>query len=205
MSYYAQTALRRTMERYDKCRFIMWCKSLSKVIKPLQSRCICLRIPAPNDIELFRYVIRIAGKEGIVLSRDQYINIVKKSDGDIKRALWELEFYKFNYKIDTDYYESLDKIMTLVMEPKLENMIVIRNIIFNLMITNFDGTTIMRDLIDYVCACNKITDVAKQKIIYESSEIDYQLVKSRRKIFQFDALISSIMTILHDDNGLVKS
>lgn len=204
MSYYAQTALRRTMERYDKCRFVMWCKSLSKVIKPLQSRCICLRIPAPNDIELFRYVIRIAGKEGIVLSLDQYVDIVKKSNGDIKRALWELEFYRFNYKINTDYYESLEKIMVLVLEPKLRNMIEIRNIIFNLMITNFDGTTIMRDLMDYVCMNDKITDSAKQKIIHESSEIEYQLVKSRRKIFQFDALISTIMTVLHDQKGLIK-
>ena len=61
MSYYAQTSLRRTMERYnDKCRFMMWCKSLSKVIEPLQSRCICLRIPSPTDDELFRYIFKIS-------------------------------------------------------------------------------------------------------------------------------------------------
>lgn len=204
LSYSVQTSLRRTMETFnEKCRFIMWCQSLSKVIKPLQSRCICLRVPTPSDIELLKYIIKISTCENIMLSRQQYFDIVRRSNGDIKRALWELEFFRFNYKIDTDYYESLQKIIDLLLEPKLGNMILIRNIIFNLMITNFEGTVIMRDLIDYICCCKKITDIAKQKIIYESAEIEYQLVKGRREIFHFDAIISSIMTILHDQKGLI--
>lgn len=203
MSYYAQTALRRTMERYnDKCRFVMWCKSLSKVIKPLQSRCVCIRVSAPSDDDLFKYVLRISAKEHVMLSSKQYTGIVIHANGDIKKALWELEFYKHGYKIDTDYYESLVKIMDLVVEPKISNMITIRNIIFNLMITNFDGTTIMRDLIEYICMNKRIKDLAKQKIIHESAEIEYQLVKGRREIFHFDNMISSIMTILHNQDGL---
>jgi replication factor C subunit 3/5 len=61
LSYYAQTSLRRTMEKYSgTCRFIMWCKSLSKVIEPLKSRCICIRIGAPTNDELFKLALTIS-------------------------------------------------------------------------------------------------------------------------------------------------
>lgn len=205
MSYYAQTSLRRTMERYnDKCRFVMWCKSLSKVITPLQSRCICLRVPSPEDDEIFQYLFKISVKENISLSLDQYVDIIKNSNGNIKKALWELEFYKFSYDVNTDYYESLNKIVELLLELNLHNVIGIRNIIHNLMITNYNGSTIMRDLIDTLSVCDRISDSAKQKIIYECAELEYQLVIGRREIIQFDALITSVLRIISEDKKTKK-
>lgn len=200
MSYYAQTSLRRTMERYnDKCRFIMWCKSLSKVINPLQSRCICLRIPSPNNYDLFQYVFKISVYEKIFLDMKQYIEIVERSGGNIKKALWDLEFFRFSYEFNTDYCESITKIIKLIKEVKSENILHIRDIINNLTITNFDGTTIMSDIVDAICIENSISDESKQQIVYESAEIEYQLVKGRRHIMQFDALITSILRILYDE------
>ena len=93
----AQFSLRRTMEdNSDNCRFIMWCKSLSKVIKPLASRCVCLKIPAPTDIELLPYILSIASKENIPISLDKMTNILTKSNGNIKTVLWLLQIYKNN-------------------------------------------------------------------------------------------------------------
>lgn len=205
MSHNPQASLRRTMERYNKnVRFILWCKSLSKVIKPLQSRCMCIRVPAPSDIEIFEYIFKISIKEGILLSLEKYTDIVTNANGNIKNALWELDFCRFNYSISTDYYDSLKKIVNLILEPKLGNVIRIRGIIFTLMITNFTGTTIMRDLMDYICINPNITDVAKQKIVHECVEFEYQLVKGRREIIQFDAVITTAMKIIHEEKGLIK-
>ena len=200
MSYYAQTSLRRTMERYnDKCRFIMWCKSLSKVIEPLQSRCICLRIAAPSDAELFQYIFKISVMEGMKLTMQEYAKIIEKSNGNIKRGLWELDFYRFKYTLDTNYFESINNIIKLVIKPSLSNMAEIRNIIFNLMITNFEATTIMTDLLDTACMSDKISDESKQKIVCAGATIENQLVKGRRNIIHFDLLIISIMKILYDE------
>jgi len=45
----AQSALRRTMETYmPYCRIVANCESLSKVIQPLRSRCLQVRVPAPT-------------------------------------------------------------------------------------------------------------------------------------------------------------
>lgn len=205
MSHNPQASLRRTMERYNKnVRFILCCKSLSKVIKPLQSRCMCIRVPSPSDLELFEYVFKISVKENINLTLDQYLKIIERANGNIKNALWALDFYRFKYDMSTDYYESLDKVVKLLLEPKVSNMIIIRDIIFTLMITNFTGTTIMRDLLDYICINSIITDDAKQKIIQQCVEFEYQLVKGRREIIQFDAVISTSMKIIHEENGLIK-
>ena len=205
MSHNPQASLRRTMERYNKnVRFILWCRSLSKVIKPLQSRCMCIRVPSPGDLELFEYIFKISVKENIKLDLNQYTKIIERANGNIKTALWALDFARFNYNMSTDYYESLDKIVVLILEPKMANVIAIRDIIFTLTITNFTGTTIMRDLLDYICVNKNITDVAKQKILQECVEFEYQLVKGRREIMQFDAVITTAMRILHDEGGLIK-
>jgi len=49
LSRQAQAALRRTMEKYaSTCRLILCCNSQSKVIEPVRSRCLGIRVAAPS-------------------------------------------------------------------------------------------------------------------------------------------------------------
>ena len=49
----AQAALRRTMEKYSSsCRLILCCNNPSKVIDPVRSRCLGIRVAAPSDDEV---------------------------------------------------------------------------------------------------------------------------------------------------------
>jgi replication factor C subunit 3/5 len=53
LSRQAQAALRRTMEKYaTSCRLILCCNSQSKVIEPVRSRCLGIRIGAPTVDEV---------------------------------------------------------------------------------------------------------------------------------------------------------
>jgi hypothetical protein len=50
LSRQAQAALRRTMEKYaSTCRLILCCDSPSKLIAPLRSRCLGIRVGAPTE------------------------------------------------------------------------------------------------------------------------------------------------------------
>lgn len=49
----AQAALRRTMEKYSaSCRLILCCNNPSKVIDPVRSRCLGIRVAAPSVDEV---------------------------------------------------------------------------------------------------------------------------------------------------------
>lgn len=50
LSRQAQAALRRTMEKYaTTCRLILICNSPSKVIEPVRSRCLGIRVASPTE------------------------------------------------------------------------------------------------------------------------------------------------------------
>jgi replication factor C subunit 3/5 len=53
LSRQAQAALRRTMEKYaSTCRLILVCNNQSKVIEPVRSRCLGIRVAAPTEDEV---------------------------------------------------------------------------------------------------------------------------------------------------------
>jgi len=49
----AQYGLRRTMEKYaSACRLILVCNNISKVTEAVRSRCLCVRVPAPEESQI---------------------------------------------------------------------------------------------------------------------------------------------------------
>ncbi len=58
----AQGGLRRTMEKYVKnCRMILLCTNVHRLINPIRSRCLNIRLPAP-DSETIKGILYEIGK-----------------------------------------------------------------------------------------------------------------------------------------------
>jgi DNA polymerase III delta prime subunit len=111
----AQFSLRRTMEdNSDNCRFILWCNSISKVIKPLRSRCKCLKISAPKNIDMMEYILTISMRENIDISLNKMCYILNESDGNIKKALWLLQIYKHHHVIVQHIYQNIYELGALL-------------------------------------------------------------------------------------------
>ena len=56
----AQSALRRTMEKYmTNLRLILCANSTSRIIAPIRSRCLLLRVGAPSDADMALSLIHI--------------------------------------------------------------------------------------------------------------------------------------------------
>jgi hypothetical protein len=72
----------------------------------------------------------------------------------------------------------------------------IRNIIFNLLITNITGTEIIKTLAELIINDEKIDIKKKLKILNICREAEYGIIKGRREINQFDNLIVSIINII---------
>ena len=91
----AQAALRRTMEKHSTtCRLILVCNNPSKVIDPVRSRCLGIRVPAPTVRDMMGVMTSVAQKEGLTLPPQLAARVAAHSDRNMRRALLILEAAK---------------------------------------------------------------------------------------------------------------
>ncbi|PIN98527.1 MAG: replication factor C small subunit [Candidatus Diapherotrites archaeon CG10_big_fil_rev_8_21_14_0_10_31_34] len=84
----AQQALRRTMEKFTKtCRFVLSCNYSSRLIEPLQSRCVIFRFKPLNSKDIENRLIEIAKIEGLELEKDSLKAITYVAQGDLRKAI----------------------------------------------------------------------------------------------------------------------
>lgn len=88
----AQSALRRTMEKYTAtCRFILSCNYSSKIIEPIQSRCAVYRFKPISSAAVEEKLLSIAKLEGVNLTEDGMEAIKYVAAGDMRRAINALQ------------------------------------------------------------------------------------------------------------------
>ncbi|MEM3411973.1 MAG: replication factor C small subunit [archaeon] len=84
----AQNALRRTMETYaNTTRFCLSCNYSSRIIEPIQSRCVLLRFKPLSKEEIIKRLKMIAEKEKVNCTDDGYEALVYASEGDLRKAI----------------------------------------------------------------------------------------------------------------------
>jgi replication factor C subunit 3/5 len=202
LTHSAQTSLRRMIEvNASTCRFITWCDNLSNVIGPLKSRCVCIRVPRPSKGELFSFLLMIALKKGLDPSIGLLSDIVERSEGNIKTALWLLQMNIFGYDYGTQYDIAIKNMAKLILSRDLSKIEEIRDIYYNIWITNYEGIHIVKDIIKKIVASDKINEEAKTNIIVKTSEIEYNMLRGRRQIIHFDMFVAFIVKILHHRNN----
>jgi replication factor C subunit 3/5 len=196
LSYYAQTSLRRTVEKYSKtCRFVMWCYSLSKVIEPLRSRCLCIHVPTQTNEDITKWIFNICSLEKIKLPAYYMNRIVETSNGNLKDILWKLDLYKHCNKVDNAYKSAVNALIYEIMGDG--SIQIIRDFIYKMMITNITSNMIIKDILNIILKTNETMSIEQRTaIITNASEYEYRLSKGRRDIIHIEAFIISIIKIL---------
>ena len=196
LSNTAQASLRRTMENYaDTCKFIFICDQLSKMIEPLRSRCIEIRVPLPNNIQIINTLLHISQMENIDLSENDLYYIIKNCNQKIHNAIWLLELKKngCNY-IDTKN-ENINQIVKMIVNKKNYNQKKIygvlkksREIFYKLSITNIPTNEIISQIMRKLILC--FNDINLKSNIIEITSI-FELRKSQgtRHIECFEAYL----------------
>jgi len=88
----AQQALRRTMEKYSAtCRFILACNEMSKLIDPIQSRCVIFKFKPLTDENLTELSQKIAKEEGLKIDKDAQKLLIELSKGDLRKLVNTLQ------------------------------------------------------------------------------------------------------------------
>ena len=87
LSKQAQAGLRRTMEKYSSfCRIILIAESLSRLIPPIRSRCLPVRVRAPTVSEIDGVLTQSINDEAIRLPHSAVSEIASHCDRDLRRA-----------------------------------------------------------------------------------------------------------------------
>ena len=99
LSKEAQAGLRRTMEKYAKqCRLILVCENVSRVMQPLRSRCLLVRVPAPSPLQIEAVLLRLALKEPLLQAQPDLRTLLRtislSSEHNLRRAIIALQEHK---------------------------------------------------------------------------------------------------------------
>jgi replication factor C small subunit len=88
----AQQALRRTMENYTStCRFILSCNYSSKILDPIQSRCVVFRFQLLEKKDIKRRIDIICKGEGLTVTNEAFDSLYESSGGDCRRIINTLQ------------------------------------------------------------------------------------------------------------------
>ena len=212
LSYYAQASLRRTMEKYaDTCKFIFISEQLSKIIEPLKSRCLLVRVPLSSKNEITQKILNISYQENIDLSSKDLKNILNNCNNQINNAIWLLEYKKYGLNIKcNDWTSLLDEIVDMIIKFKKNTNIrqcitKIRNNFYILFITNIDFNYIIRNIMKKLLT-NKFPIKVKYNIINLTSIFQNRLSQGTRYIIHLEAYILKIIHLLQniENTGIVK-
>jgi replication factor C small subunit len=88
----AQQALRRTMEKFSStCRFILSCNEMSKLIDPIQSRCVIFKFKGLDKNSVFSLIEKVENEEKIKVEEEAKELLFKISKGDLRKILNTLQ------------------------------------------------------------------------------------------------------------------
>ncbi len=154
MTKEAQHTLRRTMEKYaDNCRLILCCESLSKLIEPLRSRCLAIRVAAPEPAEICDVLQTVASREHIELPAAFAQKIAEASDRNLRRAVLMLEasrVEKYPFKADQavsqpDWQRFIDDMAKGILEQQnSKRLLEMRNKTYELLQNCIPASVIMK-------------------------------------------------------------
>jgi len=197
----AQQALRRTMENYTStCRFVMSCNYSSKIIDPIQSRCVIFRFKLLEKKDIEKRVNIIAEKEGLQLSDQTIEALYEASEGDCRRVINLLQASAsispsitadlintliasakprdikivLEYALSGDFQKSKEKLLEVMLKESISGTDIIKSIqkeIWNLQIDN----------------------ELKVRLTEKTGETEFRLVEGSDEFIQLEALLASFV------------
>jgi len=197
----AQQALRRTMENYTStCRFILSCNYSSKIIDPIQSRCVVFRFKLLEKKDVEKVIKKIGEVEKLTLDEKAVETLYEGSEGDCRRAINLLQASNsispsitteiinillsnakpkdvkivLDYALAGDFQKSREKLLDIMLKESISGTDIIKSI--QREIWNLD-----------------IEPELKVKLTEKTGEIEFRLVEGSDEFIQLESLLASFV------------
>lgn len=195
----AQSALRRTMERYSgTCRFILSCNYSSKIIEPIQSRCSVYRFKALSYDAIAARIRYIADQEGLTISEEVIRAINYVAMGDMRRAVNAVQSAavlsdelrpEMIYEITA--MARPEQIRALIMQALAGQFFEALEALDSLLGKGISGDEILAQMHRLVIGM-EIPARKKVELMDRIGEADFRITEGANERIQLDALLASI-------------
>ena len=199
----AQQALRRTMENYTQtCRFVLSANYSSKIIDPIQSRCVVFRFKQLDKKEIFEIIDNIAKEEKLKIDDKAKEALYEVSEGDCRKLENILQSAG---AIENHITEDLVHSMASIAKPKeikevlelaLKNKFIdARNKLLDLMLTyGLAGSDVIKQIQKEIIDLD--TDNKSKMILIEKcGEIEFRMTEGSDEFIQLEALLSQFALV----------
>lgn len=198
LSISAQESLKATMEKYSKyCRFIFISKSIDCIIDALKSRVVPIKIDNPNNDQLLTCAINICHNEQQNYSINDLMDLVNKSNQNIKKLMFLLQLYFLKVPIIDTIDNAYNYIIDLIYKKSFKYTKQITDKLYDILITNIDSKQIIKELLDRLI--KKENDMKLiNKFIKISIKHSKLLSNSRRDIMMLKDYINCLIVLLKE-------
>ncbi|KAI9637913.1 DNA clamp loader [Dioszegia hungarica] len=199
----AQAALRRTMEKYmTNMRLILCANSTSKIIAPIRSRCLLVRVAAPTDDEMSRVLHHVAKKERFSLPDTAAQSIISSSEGNLRKALLVFEAMKMQKpdlsgSIDVakpDWETYIATVAAAIMkEQSAQRLLEVRGKIYELLSHCIPPGVVLKTLAERLV--DLVDPEIKPQVIHWAAYYELRMRMGAKKIFHIEAFIAKFMMV----------
>lgn len=203
MSRLAQQALRRTMEKYSRtCRLILVAESASKLLEPLRSRCLGIRVALPSAVDVRSVLLEVSRKEGVKVPEGLADRIVESSGRNLRRALLQLEATRVSIgalELPEDApimlgdweYACQDAAVLLTRQQSASQLVMVRKRLQELLAHAIPADAILRRLVDEILRI--ADDEIGAEICKVAAKFDCNLTNGSKPIFHLEAFAARFM------------
>ncbi len=197
----AQQALRRTMENYtNTCRFILSCNYSSKIIDPIQSRCVVFRFKLLEFKDIEKVIKRIAENEKLNIEEKGVKALYEGSEGDCRRAI---NLIQASASISPNITEGIVNILLSNAKPKDIKIVLdyalagdfekSREKLLEVMLKeSVSGTDIIKAIQKEIWNLS-IDAELKVKLTEKTGEVEFRLVEGSDEFIQLESLLASFV------------
>ncbi|TCD65690.1 Replication factor C (RF-C) subunit [Steccherinum ochraceum] len=200
----AQAALRRTMEKYmSNMRIILCANSTSKLIAPIKSRCLLVRVAAPSEGEIVKVLKYVASRQPFrQIDDDVAQEIAQDSDGNLRKAILVFEALKMQSPdlsgpltiAKPDWETYCHKVADMIIqEQSPQRVMEVRSKLYELLSHCIPASVVLKTIADRVV--DKVDENLKADIMHWAAIYETRMRVGNKKIFHLEAWVVKVMSL----------
>ncbi|KAL4399167.1 Replication factor C (RF-C) subunit [Malassezia pachydermatis] len=189
------------MEKYMRnLRLILCANSTSRIIAPIRSRCLLLRVGAPRDEDVARVLRHVAKREKFHLPDEVSEAIVRDADGNMRKAILVLETLRVQSPTlagplsiaQPDWQTYCERTADLIVsEQSPARLLEVRGRLYELLVHAIPASVIFKTLTQYLVA--RVDASLRASIVQKAAFYELRSATGNKPIFHLEAFVAQVM------------